>query len=64
MSATDMIADGGVGGGLATVSGIYTRIAALEMLMFPVDAGGGGLLGSVSAAFGGGAQGDHARTLR
>ncbi|MDQ0464405.1 hypothetical protein QO010_002186 [Caulobacter ginsengisoli] len=55
MSATDMIADGGVGGGLATVSGIYTRIAALEMLMFPVDTGGGGLLGSVSAAFGGGA---------
>lgn len=53
MSASDMIADGGVGGGLATVSGLYTRIAALEMLMFPVGAGGGGLLGSVSAAFGG-----------
>ena len=51
MDAGDMIADGSaVAEGIATVSGIYTRLAALEMLMFPVDAGGGGLVGSVSVS--------------
>jgi hypothetical protein len=47
MDARDMIADGSpVAQGIATVSGIYTRLAALEMLQFPVDdpaaAAGGG----------------------
>ncbi|HEX6082960.1 MAG TPA: hypothetical protein VF266_00440 [Thermoanaerobaculia bacterium] len=38
MDARDMIADGSVvAQGIATVSGIYTRLAALEMLQFPVD---------------------------
>ena len=38
MDALDMIADGSpVALGIATVSGIYTRLAALEMLQFPVD---------------------------
>ena len=38
MDARDMIADGSaVAKGIATVSGIYTRLAALEMLQFPVD---------------------------
>jgi hypothetical protein len=38
MDANDMIADGSpVAVGLATASGIYTRLAALEMLQFPVD---------------------------
>ena len=54
MDASDMIADGSpVAEGIATVSGIYTRLAALKMLMFPVDSsGGGGLVGSVSASVG------------
>jgi len=37
---------------LATISGVYPRIAALEMLLFPTAAPGKGLLGSVSAALG------------
>jgi len=54
MDATDMIADGSpVAVGIASVSGIYTRIAALEMLLYPTGAFGGGLLGTVSAAIGG-----------
>ena len=36
MDALDMIADGtAVAGGIATASGVYTRLAALEMLLFP-----------------------------
>lgn len=51
MDAQDMIADDGpIGEGLATLSGVGTRIAALEMLLFPTAAPGKGLLGSVSAA--------------
>jgi len=52
MDAADMIADGSViAEGLATVSGIYTRLAALEMLQYPVASDdSGGLVGSVSAA--------------
>ena len=50
MDSADMIADGSlVADGIATLSGIYTRLAALEMLLHPTG-GGGGLLGSVSAA--------------
>lgn len=62
MDANDMIADGSpVAEGIATVSGIYTRIAALEMLLYPQGGSGGGLLGSVSVgaggiSFGGGAS--------
>jgi hypothetical protein len=62
MDAKDMIADGSpVAEGIATVSGIYTRIAALEMLLYPTGGAGGGLLGSVSIgaggiSFGGGAS--------
>jgi hypothetical protein len=53
MDASDMIADGSpVAEGIATVSGVYTRIAALEMLMHPTGGGGGGLLGSVSVSVG------------
>jgi hypothetical protein len=49
MDASDMIADGSaVAQGIASVSGIYTRIAALEMLLQPTGGGGGSLLGSVS----------------
>jgi hypothetical protein len=55
LDANDMIADGSVvAEGIATVSGVYTRIAALEMLLYPTGAFGGGLLGSVSASVGAG----------
>jgi hypothetical protein len=52
MDASDMIADGSpVAVGLATASGIYTRLAALEMLLYPTGGNqSGGLLGTVSAA--------------
>jgi hypothetical protein len=55
MDASDTIADGNaVTSGIATVSGIYTRLAALEMLQYPVTGGGAGLLtGSVSVGLGG-----------
>jgi hypothetical protein len=50
MDAYDMIADGSpVAQGIAAGSGIYTRLAALEMLMYPIPASGPGLVGSVSA---------------
>ncbi len=55
MDSSDMIADGSpVAEGIATVSGIYTRLAALEMLMHPTGGGDGGLLGSVSVSVGAG----------
>jgi hypothetical protein len=52
MDANDMIADGSpVAEGIATLSGVYTRLAALEMLLYPTGgSGAGGLLGSVSAS--------------
>jgi len=54
MDSSDMIADGSaVAEGIATVSGIYTRLAALEMLQYPVT-GSSGLLGSVSVSVGAG----------
>lgn len=54
MDTLDMIADGSpVAQGLAETTGIYTRLAALEMLQYPTGAfSGGGLVGSVSAAAG------------
>jgi hypothetical protein len=39
-----------IGGGLATVSGLYSRLAALEMLQFPNKPPSGGLVGGVTAA--------------
>jgi hypothetical protein len=60
MDANDSIADDGpIGEALGTVSGVATRIAALEMLLFPTAPPGGGLLGSLSASLsigGGGAS--------
>lgn len=53
LDANDMIADGNpVSGALAEASGVYTRLAALEMLLFPTDTSGGGLIGSISSALG------------
>jgi hypothetical protein len=66
MDAYDMIADGdAVETGLATVSGVYTRLAALEMLLFPTAPPGGGLIGSVTAALGitGGSSPDPTRQV-
>jgi hypothetical protein len=51
MDASDMIGDGSpVAEGMASLTGIYTRIAALEMLLYPTGSFGSGLLGSVSAS--------------
>jgi hypothetical protein len=53
MDANDGIAEGNA---IAIASGIYSRLAALEMLRYPTGAGGlgGALVGAVSAAVGGG----------
>ena len=53
VDSNDMIADGSsnpVGAALAELSGVYTRLAALEMLQYPTGSSGGGLLGGVSAS--------------
>ncbi|HEX2047672.1 MAG TPA: hypothetical protein VHF27_07905 [Acidimicrobiales bacterium] len=53
MDSNESIADDeAVAGSLATVSGVYSRLAALEMLQYPVPSAGGGLLGSVSVSVG------------
>jgi hypothetical protein len=56
LDAADSIADGATSGALAQVSGVYSRIAALEMLLYPASATSGattgGLLGKVTAAIG------------
>lgn len=52
LDASQSIAEGGASGALASVSGVYTRLAALEMLQFPTKSGGG-LTGSVSLSIGG-----------
>lgn len=54
LNSDESIADGSVSGAIAEVSGVASRLAALETLMFPVDDGGGGLLGSVSVSIGAG----------
>jgi len=51
MDAGDVIASGSpVVAGLASASGVYSRLAALELLLYPVPSPTGGLLGTVSAA--------------
>jgi hypothetical protein len=53
MDSNDTIADGNpVVAGIAELSGVYSRIAALEMLLFPTAPPGGGLIGGVTAALG------------
>ncbi len=50
MDANDEIADGSTAtAAIAEVSGVYSRLAALEMLLYPTTKTGG-LLGAVSAA--------------
>jgi len=67
MDAGDQLADANP---IALASGIYSRLAALEMLLYPTGGGGGGLLGSVSASvgaggisLGGGASGGTQRSV-
>jgi hypothetical protein len=51
MDANDEIADGSSPtAAIAEVSGVYSRLAALEMLLYPTAGSGGGLTGAVSAA--------------
>jgi hypothetical protein len=56
MDAGDTVADGGpAGAALAAVSGVYSRLAALEMLLFPSGSSVlGDLVGSVSVSIGSG----------
>jgi hypothetical protein len=67
MDANDEIADGNVvSAGIASATGVYSRLAALEMLLYPAGGDGGGLLGAVSAAASaltGGASSGPTRTV-
>ena len=50
MDARDEIADGsGASGGARRASGVYSRLAALEMLLYPTRTAGPRLTGTVSA---------------
>ena len=56
LDANEMIASGKpISTGIAMVSGVYTRLAALEMLQFPVPSATDALVGAVSASIGGAA---------
>ncbi len=51
MDSSDTIADDDATAGLATLTGLYSRLAALEMLLYPTGSfTSGNLLGSVSSA--------------
>jgi hypothetical protein len=50
LDANEDIADGGPSGALASVSGVYTRLAAMEVLLYPASAASSSLLGQASAA--------------
>ncbi|HEY4364593.1 MAG TPA: hypothetical protein VGN17_26755 [Bryobacteraceae bacterium] len=57
LDSSDTIADGSApASALASISGIYPTLAALEMLLFPSTSGGGSALAS-AASIGGGALG-------
>jgi hypothetical protein len=56
---TDVATDP-VSGAFAVASGLYTSLAALELLQFPTPAPAGSLVGQVSAAAGAAAQGTSA----
>ena len=52
LDAADTIADGAPAAAIAKASGVYSRLAALEMLLFPSAATTSGLLGTVTAKIG------------
>jgi hypothetical protein len=63
LDADEQIADAAtdpVGAALASVTGVYTRLAALELLQFPTSPPSAGLVGQVSAAAGAAALGTSA----
>jgi hypothetical protein len=52
VDANEDIADGAASGALASVSGVYPRLAAMEMLLYPPASGTSSLLGQATAALG------------
>jgi hypothetical protein len=52
VDANEDIADSGASGALASVSGVYPRLAAMEMLLYPPGSGTSSLLGQATAALG------------
>lgn len=63
LDSDQQIADGDtdpIGAALATVSGVYTRLAALELLQYPTNPSSAGLVGQVSAASGAAGMGTSA----
>jgi len=65
MDANDEIADGSAPtAALAEASGIYSRLAALEMLLYPTGPGQSGLTGAVSAAIASAQTGQTPGTTR
>ncbi|WP_125776051.1 hypothetical protein [Antribacter gilvus] len=52
LDAADTIADGAASAAIAKVTGVSSRLAALEMLLHPASATEGGLLGTVTAGIG------------
>jgi hypothetical protein len=53
LDAHEDIASGGPSGALASVSGVTTRLAAMEMLLYPNSSQSSSLLGQATAAIGG-----------
>jgi hypothetical protein len=65
MDANDEIADGSAPtAALAQTTGIYSRLAALEMLLYPTSPGQSGLTGAVSAAIASAQTGQTPATTR
>jgi hypothetical protein len=48
--ANQEISDGGASGAIAEVSGVYSQLSALELLMYPAGGGSSGLIGAVTSA--------------
>lgn len=64
MDSDDSVADGlQPAATFAKVSGVYTRLAALEMLLHPASDPTGGLLGQVTAGIGGGSASGTKRNV-
>jgi hypothetical protein len=57
VDANEDVAEGGASGALAEVSGVYTRLAAIELLLYPAGSGRTSLLGQATAALGLGGAG-------
>jgi hypothetical protein len=63
LDAADDISRGdAVNAGLAKIVGVYARLAALELLLYPAKSGGGDLLGTVSALAAAAGAGKKAKT--